>query len=62
MHILHLAREFDLLGLDITFLINGNRTYTTFAGLVFTLILLSFLLISFVQMIYDIQNGANPVT
>ncbi|KAM3136967.1 hypothetical protein pb186bvf_010880 [Paramecium bursaria] len=60
--ILHLAKEFDLLGLDITFLINRNRTYTTYAGLFFTLILLSFLLISFVQMIYDIQNGANPVT
>ncbi|KAM3136960.1 hypothetical protein pb186bvf_010873 [Paramecium bursaria] len=56
------AKKFDLLGLEINFQINGLRTYNTFPGLVFTIILISFFLYSFVQMVDDIQNGTNPVT
>ncbi|KAM3136976.1 hypothetical protein pb186bvf_010889 [Paramecium bursaria] len=56
------AKKFDLLGLEINLQIDGLKTYNTFPGLFFTIILMTFLLYSFVQMINDIQNGANPTT
>ncbi|KAM3136963.1 hypothetical protein pb186bvf_010876 [Paramecium bursaria] len=62
MHLLHFIKDFDMLGIDINFQINRNRTYTTYPGLFFTCILMAFLLFSFVQMIQDIQRGVNPIT
>ena len=56
------AKKFDMLGLEVNFLMNGSRTYNTYPGLIFTSLLASFLLYSFVQMIYDIENGVNPIT
>ena len=48
------AKNFDMLGLEINFLMNGSRTYNTFPGLFFTMLLSSFLLYSFIQMVHDI--------
>lgn len=56
------AKNFDMLGLEINFLMNGSRTYNTYPGLFFTILLSSFLLYSFIQMVHDIQNGVNPIT
>ena len=56
------AKKFDILGLEVNFLMNGSRTYNTYPGLFFTSLLASFLLYSFVQMVYDIENGVNPIT
>ncbi|KAM3136962.1 hypothetical protein pb186bvf_010875 [Paramecium bursaria] len=56
------AKKFDILGLEINFQMNGLRTYNTYPGLFFTMLLTSFLLYSFIQMVNDIQNGVNPIT
>ena len=56
------AKKFDMLGLEVNFLMNGSRTYNTYPGLFFTTLLSSFLLYSFIQMVYDIENGVNPIT
>ena len=41
---------------------NGLKTYNTYPGVICTLLLMSFVMYSFIQMVNDIQNGANPVT
>ena len=41
---------------------NGSKTYTTYPGLFFTMVLLGFLIYSFIQMVDDIQGGVNPIT
>ena len=38
------AKKFDMLGLEINFLVNGSKTYNTFPGLFFTSLIASFLL------------------
>ncbi|KAM3141211.1 hypothetical protein pb186bvf_006596 [Paramecium bursaria] len=55
-------KNFDLLGLQINLQMNGLKTYNTYPGVFCTLFLISFVLYSFIQMVNDIQNGANPVT
>ena len=60
--ILENAKKFDLLGLEINFQMNGLRTYNTLPGLFLSIVLISFFLYSFVQMVNDIQNGTNPFT
>ncbi|KAM3128942.1 hypothetical protein pb186bvf_018930 [Paramecium bursaria] len=59
--IVQLLKHIDILGLNLNFSINSNRTYNTWLGLTFSLLLLSFLLYSFIQMIDDIQSGTNPI-
>lgn len=56
------AKKFDLLGLEINLQMNGLKTYNTFPGLFFTILLMTFLLYSFIEMVTDIQNGVNPIT
>ncbi|KAM3136968.1 hypothetical protein pb186bvf_010881 [Paramecium bursaria] len=56
------AKKFDILGLEINLQMNGSKTYTTYPGLFFTMVLLGFLIYSFIQMVDDIQGGVNPIT
>ena len=62
LNIVKNAKKLDILGLEINFQMNGLRTYNTYMGLILTLLLMAFMLYSFLQMLLDIQNGANPVT
>ncbi|KAM3136964.1 hypothetical protein pb186bvf_010877 [Paramecium bursaria] len=62
MYILQLAKNLDMLGLDLSFQINRNGKYTTYAGLFFTFTRFTFMIISFIQRINDIQNDAHPIT
>ncbi|KAM3141209.1 hypothetical protein pb186bvf_006594 [Paramecium bursaria] len=55
-------KSFDLLGLEINLQMNGLKTYNTYPGVICTLVLMAFVMYSFIQMVNDIQNGANPVT
>ncbi|KAM3136966.1 hypothetical protein pb186bvf_010879 [Paramecium bursaria] len=62
MQFIYWIKNLDILGLDINFQINNNRTYISYPGLFFTCIIMTFMMISFINMILDIQNGANPIT
>ena len=62
LNIIKNAKKLDILGLEINFQMNGLRTYNTYMGLMLTTLLIFFMFYSFVQMLLDIQNGANPVT
>ena len=48
INILENAKKFDLLGLEINFQMNGLRTYNTFPGLILTILLISFVMYSFI--------------
>ena len=54
LNILKNTKKLDILGLEINFQMNGLRTYNTYMGLMLTLLLMAFMLYSFLQMLLDI--------
>ena len=61
LKLLNVVKQCDMLGLNLNFHIENNKSFNTWPGVMSSLLLFSFLLYSFIQMIFDIQRGVNPI-